>query len=165
MRLKRQRRQSTMAFLHGEGKTLRCKADAHFFFPSLLSALSRMQRHKRVLEHVIRYAAALRDPLGLVERPVDPEVNPALAILFFRLGKRREAAWNERTRVSIVASRNPVQLVRHEREGDLVCPVEVAQGLKQRAAESGVAGRVCGEWRREVWSLQVARGRAQRRPG
>src|SRR5207247_8107940 len=39
------------------------------------------QPRERVREHVVRYAPALGDALGLVEGPVDTEVDAALAIL------------------------------------------------------------------------------------
>ena len=44
-----------------------------------------MARPESVIEDVIRDLPALRDPFGLVEGPVNPEINPALAILLFRL--------------------------------------------------------------------------------
>jgi hypothetical protein len=44
-------------------------------------------RQERVLEHVIRHAPALGDPLGLVERPVNAEVNTTLTVFFLGLGK------------------------------------------------------------------------------
>src|SRR5439155_10653592 len=47
--------------------------------------------HKSVLEHEIPRAPALGDALGLVEGPVDTEVDAALAVLFLGLGERREA--------------------------------------------------------------------------
>jgi hypothetical protein len=46
------------------------------------------ERYESVLEDVLRYAPALGDPFGLVERPVDAEVDPALAVFFFSLGER-----------------------------------------------------------------------------
>ena len=85
-----------------------------------------MPRHERVLEHVIRHAPALGDPLGLVKRPVDPKVDAALAILFLSFGERREAAWDERAHVSAVVPRHTVELVRHESESNVVGAVEVA---------------------------------------
>ena len=50
------------------------------------------QRPERVREHVVGHAPALRDALGLVERPVDAEVDAALAVLLLGLRERREAA-------------------------------------------------------------------------
>ena len=44
-----------------------------------------MYRRENVFEYVIGDAAALRDTLGFIERPVDAEINAALAVLFFRL--------------------------------------------------------------------------------
>src|SRR5206468_11167671 len=59
-------------------------------------------RHKRVLEHVVRHTPALSDARGLVERPVDAEVDSALPVLFFGLRKRGETACDKRTRAPIV---------------------------------------------------------------
>ena len=53
-------------------------------------------------EHLIRHLAALIDALGLVERPVDPQVDPALPVLLLGLGERGEAAgMSGRTRPGI----------------------------------------------------------------
>lgn len=43
-----------------------------------------MEWRESVLEHVIRYIAAVRDPLGLVKRPVYTQIDSALAV--FLLG-------------------------------------------------------------------------------
>src|SRR5213594_4512349 len=93
---------------------------------------------------------------------MDTEVDSALAILFLSLGERREAARDERTHVPVVVPRHPIELVRHEGEGDVVGPVEVAQGLEEGAPEAGMPGRVCREGRREVWPVEVAGRRAER---
>ena len=45
------------------------------------------QRCERVVEDVIGDASALRDALSFVERPMNAEINSALTIFFFRLGK------------------------------------------------------------------------------
>jgi hypothetical protein len=42
-------------------------------------------RPESVIEYVVAYAATQRDPLGLVEGPMNAEINPALAILFLSL--------------------------------------------------------------------------------
>ncbi len=47
---------------------------------------------ERVFKDIIRHASALRYPLGLIEPPVDPKINSALAILFLSLGERGETA-------------------------------------------------------------------------
>src|SRR2546425_5526537 len=94
--------------------------------------------HKSVLEHEIPRAPALGDPLGLVEGPVDTEVDAALAVLFLGLGERREATRGERAHVPLVVSRHAVEFVRHEGEGDVVGPVEVAQDLEESGPEPGM---------------------------
>src|SRR5918992_4674713 len=122
-------------------------------------------RHKRVLEHVIRHAPALGDTCDLVERPMDTEVDAALAVLFLGLGERREAARDKWAHVPLVIPRHAVELVRHEGEGDVVGPVKVAQGLEEGAPEPGMSGRVAWEGRREVRLVEVAGLRAERREG
>src|SRR5882762_3851388 len=114
-------------------------------------------------EDVVGHALALRDPLRLVEGPVDPEIDAALAVLFLGVRQRREAARHERADVALVVDRLAVELIRDEREGDAVGLVEVAQDLEEGAAEAGVAGGVRGEGWREVRSGEVAGRRAQRR--
>src|SRR5262249_34803855 len=76
-------------------------------------------------EHVIGTVAALFDAFVLVEDPVNPQVNAALAVLFLGLGQRLEAAGQEWPDGSVIAPGNTVELIRHEGEGDLVGPVEV----------------------------------------
>src|SRR5919108_449859 len=83
---------------------------------SILAGRHAMYRYERVLEHIIRDAPALGDPLGLVERPVDPEVDAALAVFLLGLGEGREVAREERTDVAVVVQGHAVELVRHERE-------------------------------------------------
>ena len=51
----------------------------------------RLFRPERVAGDEARDLPALRDPLALVERPVDAEVDAALAVFFLRLRERREA--------------------------------------------------------------------------
>src|SRR5713226_3000579 len=96
-----------------------------------------VQRDELVLRHVVRDALAERDALGLVECPVDSEVDAALAVLLFGLRERGEAAREQRPDVALIVDRRAVELVGREREGDVVTAVEVAQGLEERAAEAG----------------------------
>jgi hypothetical protein len=49
------------------------------------SVASLMPRLHGVLEHVVGHAAALCDALGLVENPVDAQIDAALPVLFLRL--------------------------------------------------------------------------------
>jgi len=106
----------------------------------------------------------VRDTFGLVEGPVDAEINPALTILLLGLGERREAAREARAHASLVVPRHPVKLIRHEAEGDAVGAVEAAQDLEDRASERGVPGGVGRERRREVHAAAIAGLRAERRP-
>src|SRR5512147_2676090 len=105
-------------------------------------------RPVQVLEDVAPHLVALRDAFVLVEAPVDAEVDAALAVLFLRFGQRGETARPERTRVALVVLRDAVELVRYERERDVVGTVELAQHLEQRASEDGVPGRIRREGRR-----------------
>ena len=116
-----------------------------------------------MIEHVIGDAATKGDSFGLVEGPMNTKINPALAVLLLCLGKRLEAAGLERSWSAVVAVRHTVELVRYEHEWDFIRPVEVAQRLKERAAEPCMARGVGREWRREIRPCEVAGGRAQRR--
>lgn len=55
----------------------------------LLVLVVRRQVHwsECVLEHVIRHALTLRDSLGLIERPVNAQVDSALSVLLLGLGE------------------------------------------------------------------------------
>src|SRR5437867_13314281 len=124
-----------------------------------------MERHERVVEHVISHLSAESNTRRLVERPVDAQVNSALAVFFFCLRERRETARKERTHVAIVISRDSVQFVGYEGEGDVVRFIKSAQRLEESASEAGVTGGIGRERRRKVWSGEVAGRRTQRRPG
>src|SRR4051794_40179576 len=67
------------------------------------------------LESVVEYPVApflpLGDPLYLAPPPMDAEIDPALAILFFGLGKRVERTGKGRAYVAAVIAGNPVKLV------------------------------------------------------
>ena len=117
---------------------------------ALALPLPRSGRKEGVAEHVVGDAPALGDALGLVERPVDAEVDAALAVLLLGLRERAEAAREQRPHVALVVERHAVELVGHEGERDVVGAVEVAQRLEQRAAEAGVARGIGREGRREV---------------
>src|SRR4051812_10415936 len=71
-------------------------------------------------EYVVGHLAALGDPLGLVEGPVDPQVDPALAVLLLGLGERREAAGDEGAHGPVAPPGEAIELVRDEGEGDVV---------------------------------------------
>src|SRR2546422_9945114 len=110
---------------------------------SLAAALA----NERVLEHVIRHATALGDRLGLVERPVDAEIDATLTVLLLGLGERREAARNERAHGSLVVLSHAVEFVGYKGERDVVGPGKIAQRLEEGASEAGVPGRVGRERR------------------
>src|SRR5262249_896882 len=58
-------------------------------------------RSERVTENVVGDAGALIDTVGLVERPMDAEVNAALAVFFDRLAQRVEVPRHDRTHVAV----------------------------------------------------------------
>src|SRR2546422_9649710 len=91
--------------------------------------------------------------------------NWELSVLVLGLGEGREAARDERTYVAVVIEGHAVELVRHEREGDVVGLIKVAQDLEEGASEPGMAGRVGGERRRESRPGKVAGRRAEGREG
>ena len=104
-----------------------------------------------ICEYIVRDAITLSDPLRLVERPVDAEIDAALAVLLLGLRQAtRSCAAAAAGRCPSLSRVTPLNSSDDEREGDVVGAVEVAQRLEQRAAEAGVARRIGGERRREV---------------
>ena len=120
-------------------------------------------REKGVVEDVIGDVAALGDGLGFVERPVDAEINPALAVLFFRLREIREAARHVGTHVAGVVFGHAVEFVGDKGERDVVGPEKSSQRLKKRAAKAAVPGRIGRKWRGEIRTSEIAGGRAHGR--
>src|SRR5262249_26208589 len=78
------------------------------------------RREKGVLEDVVRDAAAHADALRLVENPVDAQVDPALSVFILSLRERREAPRQKRPHVAIVILGDPVELIGHKGESDMV---------------------------------------------
>src|ERR1051326_698792 len=70
-----------------------------------------------------------------------------------------------RPHVAHVISRMSVELVRNDRESDIIASVETAKNLEKGTPKGGVTRTTRRERRREVWSLQVARRRAKRGKG
>src|ERR1700676_3970656 len=95
-----------------------------------------------VREYIIRDALAQSDALRLVERPMNPQIDPALAVFFFGFGKGSEVAGDERAHVSVVIQRHAVELVRHKGKCDVVALIEVAQDFEKSSTESCVSGRI-----------------------
>src|SRR5688572_480911 len=119
-------------------------------------------RQVRAEPDVVRYLLALRDPVALVERPMNAEVDAALPVLFLGLGQALEAARAQWAHVAVVVAGRAVELVRDERERDVIGAVEPPQDLEQRTAEACVPGRIRRERRREVRPADVAARRAER---
>src|SRR5262245_5611749 len=79
-----------------------------------------IHRPEGVRPDVVRDAASLADALDLVERPMDAEVDAALAVLLLGLRERTEAARQQRPHLPVVAHGHAVELVGRERERDVV---------------------------------------------
>src|ERR1700736_2858017 len=113
-----------------------------------------------VVEDIVGDVAALGDPLGFVERPVDTEINPALAVFFFRLREIGEAARHVGTHITGVVFGHAVEFVGDKSERDVVGAKKSPHSLEKRAAKSGVPGRISREGWREIGTREIARGRA-----
>src|SRR5947209_15796173 len=100
-----------------------------------------------VIEDVIGDVAALGDSCGLIERPVDAEINPALAVFFFGLGEVRKTARHVGTRIAGVVFGHSVKFVGNKSERDVVGAEKSAQRLEQCASETAVAGWIARKWR------------------
>lgn len=66
---------------------------------------------ERVFKDIIRHLPALRYSLGLVESPVNAEVDSALTVLFFSLRKPIESARQEGPDLTIITYRHPVEFI------------------------------------------------------
>src|SRR5438094_9333867 len=93
---------------------------------------------------------------------MNAEIDSALAVFFFRLGKREEVTRHVRPDIAIVVFGNAVEFIRDECESDGVGPEKSAESLEERATEASVTGRIGGKWRSKVWRIQIASWRAQR---
>src|SRR5436190_1441848 len=62
-----------------------------------------VQRSEGMIEDVVSHLPAQDDAFGLIESPMNAEIDAALAVLFLSLRERREAAREQRTYVSVVA--------------------------------------------------------------
>src|SRR5437879_6065140 len=90
----------------------------------------RTQGHEHVVEDIVADAPAQRDAFRFVEPPVDAQIDSALAVLIFSLGKRRETAREQRAKVSAAVAGDSIKLIRHEGEGDIIPPIKSAQCLE-----------------------------------
>src|SRR5687767_13919801 len=105
---------------------------------------------EEVGERVMGDRAALFDPRGLVEGPVNAEIDAALAVFLRRLAEAGKRSALERAGVSVDILVHAVELIGNKREGDVIGAIEVLERTEDRSAERRVAGRVGGERRREV---------------
>ena len=122
-------------------------------------------RPKSVIEDVIGYMSTLTDSGGLVEVPMDPEINSALTIFFFGLRQTRKTARHVGTNVAVGIFGYAIEFVGNERESDLICSVKTAKSFENCTAKPAVARRIRREGRSKVWSIQVTGRRAERSKG
>src|SRR5260370_27195147 len=109
-----------------------------------------MRRPESVIEYVIAYPATLGDAFGLIEGPMNAEINPALAILFFSLRQIRKTARSIRTDVSVIIASLPIEFVGNEGKRDVIGAVETAHDLEECPSKSVMTLRVCRERRRKL---------------
>jgi hypothetical protein len=93
-----------------------------------------MPRREKMLYHIV---GNVRFP-GLIERPMDAEIDPALAIFYISFGKRSESGRQERPDIAGAVLGHPVEFTGQEGEGNTVGTVKFARHLKECAAEAGV---------------------------
>src|SRR6185369_17371480 len=82
---------------------------------------------ERVIEHMIGNPAALRNSFALVERPVNPQIDPALSVLLLGLRQGLEMPRRQRPDDSLPVEGHAVELVGNESEANIVSTVEAAQ--------------------------------------
>jgi len=87
---------------------------------------------------------------------MNAEIDSALAVFFFRLGKRQKVTRHVRPDIAIVVFGEAIELVRNECERDGVGPEKSAESLEERATEASVTGGISGKWRSKVWRVQIA---------
>src|SRR5437899_12255532 len=113
-----------------------------------------------MIEHVIGYPPTKDDPLDLVERPMDPKINPALAILFLGLRQSRKTARPVGPDISMMIAGLPVELIGNERERGVIGAVKPAHDLEERPGQSSQTRWIRGKRRREVGAGKIAGRRA-----
>ena len=107
-------------------------------------------RPERVGKYVVRDLSSLGDASRFVERPMNTEIDSALAVFFLGLRERREGPGEEGTDIAVCVSGNPVEFVGYERKANVVGSVKVSQSLEQSAAKPSVTGRISGERGRKI---------------
>ncbi len=119
-------------------------------------------RQENAVHDVVGHLPPLEDALGLVEAPVDAQINAALAVLILGLGKGLKTARHVRSDVALIVLGNTVELIGDEGEGDVVGAIEAPQRLEHGPAETGMARGIRRKGRGEVRPVQVAGRGAQR---
>src|SRR5205814_8117338 len=92
---------------------------------------------------------------------MNPEINPALAVLFRRLRETGEMSRYVWPQIVVVISCDSIELVRDDRKRDVISSVESAKNLEDGATKSGMARRISRKRRSEIWALQIAGRRAE----
>ena len=87
----------------------------------------------------VGHLPALGDSRRLIEGPMDAEINAALPVFLFGLGKGHERARLERAHEPGVINGDTIKFIRSESERDIVGVVVMAKALEERAAETGVS--------------------------
>src|SRR5207302_7658593 len=124
----------------------------------------RHTRSQKIAKHIIGDRFALGETLDLVELPMNAEIDAALSVLFRCLAHAGELPSDDWPRLSVLIDGQPVEFIGRERKADIVGAVVVGDSPKSRRAETGMAGRVCWEWRSEVEAVVVIGRGAQWRP-
>src|ERR1043166_1842664 len=114
-----------------------------------------------MVEDVVTHGAALGDSRGLVELPVDAEINPALTIFFFGLRKRGEGARHQRAGVAGTVLGHAIEFIRDNRERDVVGSEKSSHRLEDCTAKTAVPGRIGGKWRGEIRTGEVGGRRSK----
>jgi len=106
--------------------------------------------------------STLTDAGGLIEVPVDAEIDAALPIFIFGLRQTRKTARHVGSNIAVVVFSYAIEFIGNESEADVIRSVKTAKRFKYGAAESRVAGRISGEGRRKIWDIQITGRRAER---
>jgi hypothetical protein len=112
------------------------------------------------IEDVIGHAISLLDAFRLVEGPMNPEINSALSIFFFRFRKAREVTRHVGPQSAGVIVGSAIEFIGNKSESKPIGAEESAERLEKRATKSSVTRRISGKRRREIWTGEIIRRRA-----
>src|SRR5947209_14028477 len=112
-------------------------------------------RQKGVIENVIGHVVALGDGRRLVELPMDPQIDPALAIFFFCLGESVESPRHEGAGVAGIIFGHTIEFIGHKGERNVVGAKKPPHYLKDGAAETTMPGWITGKWRSKIRAGEI----------